>query len=167
MDSGSRYRIPDSLSVEFIFLIPIVVGFRISWAVIRILKPRILDSTRKRPLIPDSTSKNFPDSRIRILLHIYRTIRSSCLVPSRLRRLFGDNFNWLLITSQQRQKRPWFSRCPAFHWQAVHRQGIVTLWKTGVAKWNEVQSTFQVQFSRNRDHCKIKETLHVKDLNLR
>ena len=47
-----------SLSVELGFLIPIVSG--IPWAVIRIPKPRI----------PDSSSKHFPDSGIRIPLHV-------------------------------------------------------------------------------------------------
>ena len=42
----SRYWIP-SLLVELEFWIPIEVGFRISWAVFRIPKPRILDFTTK------------------------------------------------------------------------------------------------------------------------
>ena len=46
-----------------------LVGFWIPWAVFRILKPRIPDSTNQIFLIPDCTSKIFPDSQIRISLH--------------------------------------------------------------------------------------------------
>ena len=46
-----------------------LMGFWIPWAVFRIPKPRIPDFTNQIFLIPDSTSKNFPDSRIRICLH--------------------------------------------------------------------------------------------------
>ena len=46
-----------------------LVGYRIPWAAFRIPKNRILDSTASICWIPDSTSKNFPDSGIRVLLH--------------------------------------------------------------------------------------------------
>ena len=47
----------------------LLVEFRIPWAVFRIPKSRIWDATRKFSLIPNSTSKNFPDSGIPIPLH--------------------------------------------------------------------------------------------------
>ena len=46
-----------------------LVGFCIPWAVFRVPKPRIPDSTNQIFLIPDCTSKIFPDSQIRIRLH--------------------------------------------------------------------------------------------------
>ena len=52
LDSG--LGIPDSLSVEIGFHIPIVTGITDSWVEFRIPKPRI----------SDSTNKDFPDSGI-------------------------------------------------------------------------------------------------------
>ena len=62
---NSGYWIPDSLSAEIVFWIPVVSGFWISWAGLRILKPRIPDwgfHKQMFPVIADSTSKNFPES---------------------------------------------------------------------------------------------------------
>ena len=56
LDSG--LGIPDSLSVEIGFHIPIVTGITDSWVEFRIPKPRI----------SDSTNKDFPDSGIWITL---------------------------------------------------------------------------------------------------
>ena len=58
-NSRVRYWIPESLLMELGFQTPIVCR-------IRIPGPRVLDSTRKICWIPDSTSKNFPDSGIQI-----------------------------------------------------------------------------------------------------
>ena len=60
--SDYRYWIADSLSVEL--RIPIVSGIRIPKAMFQIPKPKI----------PDSTSRNFPDSGIRIPLRGDRSI---------------------------------------------------------------------------------------------
>ena len=67
--SDSRYWIADSLSVELRFRIPIVSGIRTPKAVFQMTKPRIPDSTREVSCISDSTSRNFPESGIRIPLH--------------------------------------------------------------------------------------------------
>ena len=71
LDSGfhavsrdSRHWIPDSLSVESRIQIP-GTGFQISWAVFRVSEPTNLDVF----LIPDSTSKNLPDSDVWIPLY--------------------------------------------------------------------------------------------------
>ena len=78
LDSGfwiplCGFQIPitgfQSLSKEIGFRIPKFAGFRIPWAVFRIPKPRIPDSTSKFSQILDSTSKNFLHSGIRIPLH--------------------------------------------------------------------------------------------------
>ena len=45
-----------------------LVGFLIPWAVFRIPKPRMVDFTAKIQWLPNSTSKNFPDSWIQIAL---------------------------------------------------------------------------------------------------
>ena len=61
----SRQWIPDSLSVELRFWIPIVTGFRIPWAVFRIPKPKIPDSGILVPLHGvsfDSESNNIQQS---------------------------------------------------------------------------------------------------------
>ena len=49
--------------------IPIVIGLRILWAEFQITKPWILDQQAKISRIPDSFSKNLPDSGIHISLH--------------------------------------------------------------------------------------------------
>ena len=46
-----------------------LVGCRFPCAVFWVPKPRILDSTTQISRITDSTSKHFPDSRVRIPLH--------------------------------------------------------------------------------------------------
>ena len=55
----SRYWIPDLFQWNLDSGFQLLVGFRIPWAVLRILRPRI----------PDSTRKNFPDAGIPIPLH--------------------------------------------------------------------------------------------------
>ena len=75
LDSGflavySRFQILDSIFfVSGIGISDHKVGFCIPWAVFRVPKPRIPDSTNQIFLIPDCTSKIFPDSQIRIRLH--------------------------------------------------------------------------------------------------
>ena len=69
VDSGFQYWIPDSCQWNLDSGFESLVGFWIPYAVFRIPKPRIPDSTIKISPIPDSTSKNFPDSGIRITLH--------------------------------------------------------------------------------------------------
>ena len=65
-----EYWILDFLTVELGFRVPIIFS-RISDSLscTRIPKPRISHSTSKNFQIQNSTSKNFPDSRIRIPLH--------------------------------------------------------------------------------------------------
>ena len=59
MDSGFQLPVQDFLSEELGFQIRMVCGFRNPWAALLIPKP----------WIPDSTNKNFSNSRIRIHLH--------------------------------------------------------------------------------------------------
>ena len=67
------FRIPYTgsqiLSAELGFQIPSYVGFRIPRVVVRIPKPRIRDCTGKNLEDSGFHEKNFPDSRIHILLH--------------------------------------------------------------------------------------------------
>ena len=70
---GNGFRTPGSGFLIFcqwnVVWIPIVIGLRILWAEFQITKPWILDQQAKISRIPDSFSKNLPDSGIHISLH--------------------------------------------------------------------------------------------------